>query len=226
MSQFRQALLDRIWHGLDPLAQVPTNLIQVDLQGWNSNHPYLERAVAEQAPAVIVEIGVWKGASTIFMADRMRAMGQSGVVIAVDTWLGSSEHWLTEQFRSQMSFMNGYPAMYHKFASNVLHVGVADYVIPLPLDSLNAAQLLARAGVRPGVIHLDGGHDYDSVVADLKVWWPLLQPGGLLVGDDYYTDGRWPTVKQAFDDFFAALDMPPPENAAGKCRIPKAEPAA
>jgi cephalosporin hydroxylase len=217
----RQAVIDRIWRGLDPLTQAPQNLVAIDLQGWNSQHVYLAQGIAELQPSIVVEIGVWKGGSTIFMADRMRAAGQTGVVIAVDTWLGSSEHWLVEEYRQASSFMNGYPALYHKFAANVLHTGLADYVVPLPLDSVNAAQVLRHLAIRPAMIHLDGGHDYDSVTMDLRVWWPLLLPGGLLVGDDYYTTGVWSTVKAAFDDFFDALGFAALENEHGKCRVRK-----
>ncbi len=221
VNAVRQAVIDRIWRGLDPLAQAPVNLVAIDLQGWNSQHAYLAAGIADLQPLIVVEIGVWKGASTIFMADRMRAAGQTGIVIAVDTWLGSSEHWLVEEYRQTASFMNGYPALYHKFTTNVLHTGLAEHVVPLPLDSVNAAQVLRHLAIRPTMIHLDGGHDYDSVMMDLRAWWPLLLPGGLLVGHDYHTTGVWATVKAAFDDYFGALGLTALENENGKCRVRK-----
>ena len=220
MNPIRQAVLDRIWRGADPLQGFPGNLIEFDLQGWNSQHPYLTEALTEVRPQVVVEIGVWKGGSAIFMAQHLKDSGLPAVVIAVDTWLGSSEHWLSPDLFQSMSFLNGYPALYHKFASNVIRTGTAEQIVPLPLDSLNAAIVVRMIGVTPGVIHLDGGHDYDSVIADLRAWWPVLAPGGILVGDDYYDDGRWPTVKKAFDEFFGALELKL-EYDSGKCRIRK-----
>ena len=68
---------------------------------------------------------------------------------------------------------------------------------------------------------MDGGHDYDSVMADLRAWWPVLAAGGVVIGDDYYETGMWASVRQAFDDFFGALDLVPIENIAGKCRVRK-----
>lgn len=217
----RHAIIDRIWRGQDPMAGFPNNLFEFDLQGWNSQHPYLAEAIQQLRPPVAVEIGVWKGGSTVFMANQMKQAGLASCVIAIDTWLGSSEHWLTDEYFASMSFLQGYPALYQKFVSNTIRAGVADYVVPLPLDSLNASLVLKGARICPALIHLDAGHDYDSVSADLKAWWPVLAPGGLLVGDDYFTNGQWVTVRAAFDDFFGAMGFPPIENTGGKCRITK-----
>ena len=46
-----------------------------------------------------------------------------------------------------------------------------------------------------------------AVMTDLSVWWPLINPGGLMIGDDYNTDGVWPDVKRGFDDFFGKLGV-------------------
>jgi predicted O-methyltransferase YrrM len=220
LNATRKMIIDRLWRGYDPLHNIPSNLFEFDLQGWNSQHPYLSEAIDGLRPSIIVEIGVWKGGSTVFMANRAKALGLASVVLAVDTWLGSSDHWLTSLF-TEMSFFAGYPALYQKFLSNVVRAGVADYVLPIPIDSLNAAQILQSLGVSPGMIHLDGGHDYESVTADLRAWWPLLAPGGALIGDDYFTTGMWPTVRLAFDDFFRPLDLLPIEHGNGKCRVRK-----
>lgn len=216
----RQTMVGKLWRGSDPFRGLPGNLFEFDLQGWNSQHPYLSESIAELRPKVILEIGVWKGGSTVFMANELKKHALSSVVIAVDTWLGSSEHWMG-QSNSDLSFLNGRPALYYKFLSNVIHAKVADYVVPLPIDSLNAAEILRIAGVRPELIHLDGGHDYESVMADLRVWWSVLAPGGVLIGDDYYSNGVWPTVRQAFDDFFSGLKLLPIMHSEGKCRVQK-----
>jgi hypothetical protein len=220
LNPIRQIIFDRLWNGYDPFRDFPGNLFEYDLQGWNSQHPYLGDAIATLRPPMIVEIGVWKGGSTVFMANELKKRALSSVVIAIDTWLGSSEHWLKSS-DVEMSFFNGRPDLYYKFLSNVIHAEVADYVVPLPIDSLNAGQILKLLRFSPQMIHLDGGHDYESVMADLRVWWPILAPDGILIGDDYYIDGTWGEVRQAFDDFFGALNLTPIENVAGKCRVRK-----
>jgi hypothetical protein len=221
MTATRDTVIEKLWRGHDPLLDIPDNLFELDLQGWNSRHPYLAEAMAEVGEGVVVEVGVWKGGSAIFMAETLKAAGRDAALIAIDTWLGSSEHWLTPDYFKQMSFLSGYPALYHKFASNARRSGVGDYIVPLPLDSLNACHVLAGLQIRPAVIHLDGAHDFNSVSADLRAWWPLLAPGGLLVGDDYFTTGVWASVRDAFDTFFGAMGFPALENRGGKCRVRK-----
>ena len=218
----RQRLVEHLWRGQDPLRGFPANLFEPDLQGWNSEHQYLAESIQQLCPAVIVEVGVWKGSSTIFMAQTAKSLGLSTVVIAIDTWLGSHEHWLHEPYFAEMSFFHGYPALYYKFLSNVVRADVADHVLPIPIDSVNAAEILRAFGVSPTMIHLDGAHHYDSVLTDLRLWWPAIAPGGVLIGDDYHGDGyTWPLVQQAFDDFFTPLGLTPIEHTIGKCRIVK-----
>ena len=55
----RKMIFDRLWRGNDPFRGLPANLFAHDLQGWNSQHPYLSETIAKIRPAVIVEIGVW-----------------------------------------------------------------------------------------------------------------------------------------------------------------------
>ena len=143
-------------------------------------------------------------------------------IIAVDTWLGSWEHWIYPPFFPELSLESGRPTLYHKFLNNVLVEEVEDYIVPLPLDSANAAQLLKMLNIRPQMIHIDGGHDYDAAASDLRRWWPLLSPGGILVVDDYDKERKfWPDVERAVDDFVAALGSHEFEAASCKCRITK-----
>ena len=222
----RQKILDKLFFGRDPLKDFPGDRFPTDLQGWHSEHPYLARAMRDVSPKIVVEVGVWKGASVVTMAKEIQRLNLDAVVIAIDTWLGSSEHYLWEKFIPDLDFEFGYPRLYHKFAANICNAGLQDYVVPLPLDSINGFQLLKTKGIRPDVLHIDAGHDYLSVMADLKAWWPQLNPGGVLIGDDYFKKplvgaGKWPEVRQAFDEFFAANPHGKFECGDGKCYVGK-----
>jgi glycosyltransferase involved in cell wall biosynthesis len=54
------------------------------------------------------------------------------------------------------------------------------------------------------MIFIDGMHDYDSVVKDIKCYWPKLKTGGHMCFHDYQKD--WNGVIKAVDEFFIRPD--------------------
>jgi hypothetical protein len=221
VTQIRKELINKLWWGREPFAGFPDGLFALDTQGWSSSHAYLKEAIDEIEPRIVVEIGVWKGGSTITMAKRMQELKLNGAIIAIDTWLGSREHWLHLPYFNYLNFVFGYPTIHRTFMANIVNLGLVDYVIPLPTDSHSACEILRQHDFKADVIHLDASHDYEAVIADLTAWWPLLKDSGIFIGDDYRTDGGWPGVRRAFDEFFGELGLTPFEFVSGKCRIRK-----
>ena len=205
------------------MAGFPKRLYEIDTQGWGQHHHYLTEGIRSHRPSVVVEVGVWKGASSLIMAEEMRKCQIDGVIICVDTWLGAADHWQNDDFFAELAFDQGYPSIQKKFMANVLAHDLQDYILPLPLDSINAAAVLKALSIRIGMLHLDGGHEYESVASDLRSWWPVLDVGGLIIGDDYYPEHHWPGVKRGFDEFFLPLGMPHFEQTSGKCRLTKTQ---
>lgn len=178
-----------------------------DRQGWNSQHPAFDEIIRVTRPDLIIDVGVWKGASTIHLADLLRRHGVDGAVIAVDTFLGSVEHWdRNSGFAGLIPHRFGRPLLYEQFLSNVLRAGAQDRIVPLAQTTTNAATLLARIGVQAGLIHIDASHEYDDVLQDARSYWEILAPGGFLIGDDYSPD--WPNVIRAADAFALAAGVP------------------
>ena len=219
-TPLRSQLISQLWKGRDPFSDFPGNLYADDSQGWNSHHPYLTDFGYRTEPFLIVEVGVWKGGSALTMAGHLKNLGMNGAVIAVDTWLGAWDHWIKEEWFDHLFMQQGYPGLQKIFMGNVLKQGLEHMVVPLPLDSLNASLVLSHRGIQADLIHIDAAHDYDSVRADLKAWWPLVRPGGVLVGDDYHAEIAWPGVKRAFDEFVSDYGLESQfEHEFGKCRI-------
>ncbi len=173
-----------------------------EVQGWNGAHPSLQR-LSSTGQAVAVDVGVWKGQSTITLASAMKASGVDGCVIAVDTFLGSPEHWAS---RTLFGRHHGRPDIFETFMSNVYHAGVTDYVIPMPQTSVTAASPLQRYGIAASVVHIDAAHEYEEVLRDAEEYWKILAPGGYLVGDDYHE--TWPGVVRAAGEFSAKVMRP------------------
>lgn len=194
-----------IWQGFVP------SEVSRDVQGWNGNHPSLARLSKLGEPHIVIDVGVWKGQSTITMARAMKQAGLNGCVIAVDTWLGSIEHW-SGPF-AQFSRTAAMPDLYSTFLSNVYAAGLTDYVIPMPQTSVVAAAILGQRNIKAAVVHVDASHEYDDVMKDATEYWKLLQPGGYLVGDDYLE--AWPGVVKAAGIFSAQvgklLTLEPPK---------------
>jgi hypothetical protein len=131
-----------------------------DLQGWNSEHPAFRRIIKESRPSFILDVGVWKGRSTIFFASLLKEFEVDGTVIAIDTFLGSPEHWnRARDIYPSMRFRHGLPGLYWQFLSNVKHRSCEDYVVPLAQTSENAAKIMRNFGIRVDLVHIDAAHE-------------------------------------------------------------------
>jgi predicted O-methyltransferase YrrM len=168
------------------------------LWGWNGTGPIFDRLIEQVRPSLIIEIGGWMGESTCTMAHALRKHGcvDTGI-ITIDTWLGSAEHWLSDEQRPHLELKNGYPSFYRRFMTNVLNQGHQDIVLPLPMPSAIAGQLLAHYPIKADLIYVDGSHAEADVFSDLTTYWPLLTPNGVMFGDDI----AWPSVAAAVRRF-------------------------
>jgi predicted O-methyltransferase YrrM len=185
-----------IWDGFEPTRET-------DLQGWNGEHPSLSRLVEVHGAKLAIDVGVWKGRSTITLALAMRDAGIDGCVIAIDTFLGSPEHW---GWSGLFERPHGRPDLYERFLSNVHAMGVSHYVVPLPQTSTTAAIILRRLNLLAALVHVDAAHEYREALRDAEDYWRLLAPGGWLIGDDYVA--IWPGVIRAANEFAARMVLP------------------
>lgn len=177
------------------------------LWGWNGDFVIFQGLVLEKRPTQIVEIGSWMGQSSCSLATGIRRMGLESTtsLVCVDTWLGSLEHWTDPTLRAHLELKHGFPSFYYKFLSNVANLdGLKDVVVPVPLPSSIAAKLLKEKGITADLIYVDGSHDEEDVFVDLKNYWELLEPGGVVFGDDF----GWSSVSSAVKRFSAETSVP------------------
>jgi predicted O-methyltransferase YrrM len=119
---------------------------------------------------VIVEIGSWKGKSTIWLASGARD-GGGARVYAIDPHTAQSDNLATQ---------SAVPTL-EEFSRNVRAAGVDDLVVPMVTTSADAA----RAFDRPvELLFIDGAHDYASVALDLDLWFPKVVDGGTIAFHD------------------------------------------
>ncbi len=148
---------------------------------------------------VIVEIGSWKGKSTIWLARGSKA-GANIKVYAIDPFTGSSEHqkpgvkvWTFDQFKH-----------------NINEARVDDIICPTISTSKNAA----KDWNKPiEFLFIDAAHEYEFVLEDFLIWSPHLIEGGTIAFHDTTPDlgailRGWPIIglpgpkKVAIDHIF------------------------
>ena len=160
--------------------------------GFYSNAPQLQALIAKHQVKTIIEVGCWLGTSTRHMAS---CLPPGGIVYAVDHWKGSVEHQAGER-----AWIPEVPKLYEYFLSNIIHAGLTDKIIPIRMDSLEAAKQL---NLVVDLVYIDASHDTESVYADLVAWYPHVRKNGIFCGDDWSFD----TVRVAVHRFAAQHEM-------------------
>lgn len=171
------------------------------ITGWVGDTPTYRVALDRAKDGDhFVELGVYLGKSAAFMAVEIANRGLSIKFDAIDNFVGLAGG----QFDKEL---------YEGCLKNL--EPVQDYVNIINEGSLDAVSRYADGSL--AFIFIDAAHDYDSVIKDLRAWYPKLKPDGFFAGDDYSQD--WPGVKQAVHEFAAEQNLEvvpiisPPHNA-------------
>ncbi len=143
---------------------------------------------------LIVEVGSWKGKSTVYLAGGSKH-GRGGLVYAVDHHIGSEEH---QEMAAVKMKLGTYPV----FHRNIFLAGLESYVVPIVFKSTDAAALFSYRPIE--VLFLDAAHDYQNTADDLAAWVPKVMPGGWVAVHDY-GNVHYGGVKQAVDAVMPAL---------------------
>jgi len=148
--------------------------------------------LAEQAEDCIVEIGSWKGRSTVALACGSR-MGNNVPVYAIDP---HDSHTSTEG-RSYG------PEDNIRFLENILKSGYADLIqiINLPSNvTVKAWQtLIVEDWKFIDLLFVDGNHDYKEVKKDFRSWEPFVKDNGYIAMHDSTKEGPAKEIKEAHD---------------------------
>lgn len=116
----------------------------------------------------IVEIGSYRGRSTIMLAQGARKAG--AIVYAIDPHLEAIDGIATYSAADRDVFIE-----------NIQKAGLTDIVRKLDMTSSQAVE-----GWREsiGMLWIDGAHDYESVKQDVKLWTPHVIDGGIVAFHD------------------------------------------
>lgn len=164
-------------------AGIETCGAEPDFQGWGSEAPIFMRLFEELSPRVGVEVGSWKGCSVIHMARIARYLDLNTRFYAIDFWQDSLGQ---DVEGSQIPrFWKGEISAYQQFLYNVKFSAVHDRIIPIRTYSPHGAPILQRWGVEADLIYIDAGHTFEATLGDLKLYWDVLAPNGVMFGHDW-----------------------------------------
>ena len=139
------------WMGV-PIIQMPADVMATQEVIW------------ETRPDIIIETGVARGGSVLFMAGILRLLGNGGKVIGVDIDIRAHNRDAIET---------------HPMSSDVILIegGSVD------ADILAQVRSHIPKGARVMVI-LDSDHSYDHVLAECRAYGPMVTPGCFMVVAD------------------------------------------
>lgn len=166
-----QEMIKRFQSEIDPESERKTlwqRLLDAKVDGWLTEKEavFLFYLAKLNYLGSIVEIGAWKGFSTIILAlGSIAGMGRA--VFSVDPHTGSPEH--------------GTVWTYPEFKKNLETFNVSDIVLPMVSKSEDVP-----IGRLPtiGLLYIDGDHSYENVKQDFEKFYPKVSVGGYILFHD------------------------------------------
>lgn len=148
------------------------NLI-AEVDGWLSvREGKLLYSLAKncKGKGVIVEIGSWKGKSTVCLAKGSEE-GNKLKVYAIDPHTGSLEH----------NSSKGRVWTFDEFSKNIRGSKIKKRVVPIVKTSNEASKNFNKP---IEFIFIDGAHEYEFVKMDFDLWFPKVIDGGIMAFHD------------------------------------------
>ncbi len=156
---------------IDKIKRVTKNI-----QGWLSDTEGIllfKLAKNLNGRGVIVEIGSWKGKSTVWLAKGSK-YGKRVKVYAIDPHKGSTEH------KNKYGNVWTFP----EFMKNIKKARVNDLIVPVIKSSIEAVKNWKKP---IELLFIDGAHEEFAVNLDFKLWYPHLINGGIIAFHDTTT---------------------------------------
>ena len=137
--------------------------------------------------AIVVEIGAFRGRTTVFIAKVLKRLGLRQPVLSIDPF----ERVDPDPVNPQGS--------YSAYMENLRAASVDDVCAPLVAFSENAAPFVPD---NVGLLVIDGCHHYEVVLRDLELYCPKVLPNGMVFIDDYTE--QYAGVVRAVNEYFGS----------------------
>jgi predicted O-methyltransferase YrrM len=154
------------------------------IDGWFDFFNLYDEMINKFDNASFLEVGTWKGRSTVYMADKIKESGKNIKLTAIDIF---------GKFISQGK-QEDTTDIYNEFLENI--EPYKNIVTVLKGDSKTLHSEFPDESF--DFIFIDGGHEYETISEDIKGWYPKLKKGGIFGGHDC----DWPGVHKAIYEYF------------------------
>jgi GT2 family glycosyltransferase len=135
---------------------------------WRTHAPFAFWLVETLSPKTIVELGVWGGFSYFTLCQAAGLYAPSAVLVGIDTWEGD-EH----SGPAPPDMKRHVEARNERFASRSTLV---TSTFDAALDRFTDGEI--------DLLHIDGGHTYETVRHDFVSWLPKLSSTGVVLLHD------------------------------------------
>jgi len=135
---------------------------ELDGENWfDFQDIYRDAVINAKDNSRFVEVGAYKGKSSVYMAVEIINSGKKINFDCIDNWSLADTR---EEFIKNIAKVRGY-------------INVIDMI------SWDAAELYDSNSI--DFCFIDGAHDYESVKKDIIAFLPKMKKGGLITGHDY-----------------------------------------
>jgi hypothetical protein len=144
-----------------------------------------------------VDIGVYRGRSFFPQAIAHQRSGK-GMVYGVDPFSNDlareKDTPLSKQIDEFLA-VTDFPKIYQTNVERIATMKLDQHAKLLRMPSANAARYFRDHNIKVDLVHIDGNHDREIAMEDLRNYMSLLTPRGFIVLDDI----SWDSVKGVYD---------------------------
>lgn len=164
-------------------------------------------------------MGSYQGHSAVTIASVLDFLELYDVpLLCIDPWTGDLNTWANREKDPALKVWaspveDGRTLLFDQFMANVQFAvsrSVSDrHILPFHATSTVGARFLKAMEWHPDIIFLDSSHEIHETLQEIRFYYDILRPGGILFGDDY----NWPGVYNDVQVFVAENgDGPQPIN--------------
>jgi len=185
------------------------------IEGWLSDPEAdglfrLARRYAPGQDAVVVELGSWKGKSSVMLAGGLSGK-RNPRLFCVDPFGQDESAEYQKQYYSDL-IEKQKASVEQIFRRNIEKCGVSSIVTPIKGYSFEACQ----GWTRPiDILFIDANHEYEPALRDFETWAPFVKVGGVVAFHD--ANDIWPGVLRVIAEKLIAPEFGATEKADSLC---------